>query len=109
MRREPGSPPETPEAVETVRRRLARWLSEREYDFEELRGALQISARELEQELRHVERSARGQGRRLRVTGPRCSACGFGFPGRARRHLHPPGRCPECREQRIEPPRFRVA
>ena len=93
---------------ETVRQRLVRWLSRYSYDFEQLRHALEVSARDLEDELRHVERSLRRQGRKLVVDGPTCRECGFGFPGRAARHLHPPGRCPRCRSQRIEPPKFRI-
>lgn len=98
-----------PEADETVRQRLVRWLSARDYGFDDLRLALELPAKALEDELRHVERSVRAQGRRLRVEPPRCRDCGFAFPGRARRHLHTPGRCPDCRSQRIEPPRFRIA
>jgi predicted Zn-ribbon and HTH transcriptional regulator len=97
------------EATETVRRRLVRWLEEREYGFEELRIALQIRRQDLERELRHVERSVRGRGLRLRVEPPRCRDCGFAFPGRTARHFHPPSRCPRCSGERIEPPRFRVA
>lgn len=99
---------ESAEATETVRRRLLRWLEDREVDFEELRVALQIGRRDLEEELRHVERSVRGRGMRLRVTPPRCRDCGFAFPGRTARHLHPPSRCPRCSGERIDPPRFRV-
>ena len=96
-------------AGETVRQRLMRWLERGEHDFEDLRVGLQISGRRLEEELRHVERTARGQGKHLKVTPPRCSDCGFDFPGRARKHLHVPGRCPKCHGERIEPPSFRVA
>lgn len=95
-------------ADETVRQRLTRWLAASEYSFEDLRFALEIPARELEEELRHVERSARRRGARLEVVAPRCRDCGFDFPGRLRKHLHPPSRCPRCRSQRIEPPRFRL-
>ncbi|MDX1648278.1 MAG: transcriptional regulator [Myxococcota bacterium] len=105
---DPTGPDELEAAEETSRRRLARWLAEGEHDFETLREALGVGARELERELRHVARSARREARRLRVTPPRCLACGFAFPGRAERHLHPPGRCPRCRGQRIAPPRFRL-
>jgi predicted Zn-ribbon and HTH transcriptional regulator len=98
-----------PEATTTVRQRLMRWLERDEHDFEELRSVLRLPARRLEEELRHVERSARGQGRRLRITPPRCLDCGFAFPGRGSRHLHAPGRCPRCKGERIEPPRFRLA
>ncbi|MGH0036877.1 MAG: transcriptional regulator [Myxococcota bacterium] len=101
-------PPEVEAETETVRRRLARWLAERDCDFEELRSALALSASRLESELRHVQRSARGAGGRLHVEPPRCRACGFAFPGRESRHLHPPGRCPRCRSQRIDPPVFRL-
>ena len=94
---------------ETPRQRLMRWLTESEYSFEDLRVALDIPARELEEELRHVERSARRQHMRLAVLPPKCRDCGFGFPGRLRKHLSPPTRCPKCRSHRIEPPRFRVA
>jgi predicted Zn-ribbon and HTH transcriptional regulator len=92
----------------TIRQRLSRSLAEAEYEFEALRLALDLSARELEEELRHVERSARRSGRRLHVEAPLCRECGFDFPGRAERHLHPPGRCPRCRSRRIAPPRFRI-
>jgi len=100
---------EAPEADETVRQRLVRWLAARESSFDDLRLALELPVKGLEAELRHVERSVRAQGRRLRVEPPTCRDCGFAFPGRARRHLHTPGRCPECRGHRIEPPRFRIA
>ena len=96
------------EAEETARQRIARWLVDREVDFEELRRALELPVRVLEAELRHVERSVRQQGRRLEARSPCCRDCGFAFPGRLRRHLHAPGRCPECRSHRIDPPRFRI-
>lgn len=97
-----------PDADETVRQRLVRWLAARDYTFDDLRLALEIGVRDLESELRHVERSVRAQGRRLVVEPPACRDCGFAFPGRSRRHLHPPGRCPRCRSHRIDPPRFRI-
>jgi predicted Zn-ribbon and HTH transcriptional regulator len=96
------------EAEETLRRRLLRWLGEAERDFESLRIALALSPRELDDELRHVERSLRRRGGRLRVKPPECRDCGYAFPGRSARHFHPPGRCPECRGQRITPPRLRI-
>lgn len=95
-------------ASDTVRQRLIRWLRRSEYSFEDLRRDLMLPARELESELRHVEKSARGQGMRLAVTPPVCRDCGFDFPGRTRKHFHPPSRCPKCRSQRVDPPSFRV-
>jgi hypothetical protein len=95
-------------ASETVRQRLTRWLTRSEYSFEDLRVGLGISARDLEVALRHVEKSARRHGTQLAVEPPKCRDCGFGFPGRLRKHLHSPSRCPKCKSHRIDPPRFRV-
>lgn len=104
----PRAPDDLEESHETARQRIARWLAEGELDFETLRDALGLGVRDLERELRHVERSLRRSGRRLAVVEPRCIACGYVFRGRAERHLHPPGRCPRCRSSRIAPPRFRI-
>ena len=92
---------------ETTRQRLTRWL-EQEYDFEVLREGLQLSARELEAELRHVARSVKQRGQRLIVVEPRCESCGFAFPGRSRKHYQSPSRCPECRGRHVAPARFRI-
>lgn len=97
------------EASETTRQQLTRWLASGEYDFDQLREVLQLSVRDLEEELRHVERSLRPQGRRLVISPPRCRDCGFAFPGRRSRHLHTPGRCPKCRGERIDPAQLRIA
>ncbi|MEE9155374.1 MAG: transcriptional regulator [Gemmatimonadota bacterium] len=96
-------------ANETVRQRVMRWLTKSEHSFEDLRLGLEISARELEEELRHVQKSARREGMGPAVVPPRCRDCGFGFPGRLKKHLHPLSCCPKCKSHRIEPPRFRVA
>jgi hypothetical protein len=92
----------------TRRQRLAALLRERELGFEELRVELQLSVRLLEDDLRHVERSARGANERLVVEPAQCRSCGFVFRERASHHLHTPSRCPRCRSERIEDPRFRI-
>jgi predicted Zn-ribbon and HTH transcriptional regulator len=95
-------------AKRTVRQQLRGLLLREEIDFETLRALLGLGVRALEDELRHVEKSARAEGERLVVTPPLCLACGFAFRDRASRHLHAPGRCPECRSERISPPAFRL-
>lgn len=92
----------------TRRQWIARFLSEREHGFEELRRLLEVPVRMLEDDLRHVERSTRGQSRRFVIVPPRCRECGFLFRGREARHLHPPSRCPRCHSEAIEDPRFRI-
>ena len=100
--------PDMERVEETLRQRLRRWLTQGERDFEELCETLQLTPRDLESALRHIERTVRRSGERLVIAGPRCHECDFDFPGRESRHLHPPSRCPRCRSERIEPPRFRV-
>ena len=93
---------------ETTRQALTRMLTQGEYDYEALRVALELSSRELEDELRHVKRSIRHAGGRLAVAPAQCLQCGFIFKSRANRHLHPPSRCPTCRSEHVAPPRFRI-
>jgi predicted Zn-ribbon and HTH transcriptional regulator len=93
---------------QTRRQELTELLSEREYSFEELRHELQAGVRELEDHLRHVERSLRREERRLLTTPPHCSACGFAFRGRAPKRFHTPSRCPLCKSERIFPARLHV-
>ncbi len=93
---------------QTRRQELTELLSQREYSFEELRHELQAGVRELEDHLRHVERSLRREERRLITTPPRCSACSFAFRERAPKRFHTPSRCPLCKSERIFPARLHV-
>lgn len=94
------------EAGATRRRSLMALLRAHTVSFEDLRRALLVAPRVLEDDLRHVERSARTAGLRLRVEPAQCRECGFAFPGR--RRLAPPGRCPSCRKERIEDARLHL-
>ena len=96
-------------ASETLRQRIEGLLRKDEYGFEELRRLLEVPARALEDDLRHVERSLRRSTPRMRIEPARCRDCGFVFRDRASRHLHAPGRCPQCRSERIADPRFSIA
>jgi len=107
-RRDPPVDPPGLGAARTRRQQLRALLLREELPFHVLRELLGIPVRLLEDELRHVERSARGAGERLVVSPARCLACGFAFDGRGSRHLHAPGRCPRCRSERIADPSFRI-
>jgi transcriptional regulator len=96
-------------ATRTARQQLRGLLRREALSFGTLRELLGLPVRRLEEELRHVERSARGQNERLVVEPARCLACGFLFRDREARHLHAPGRCPRCRSERIADPTFRLA
>jgi predicted Zn-ribbon and HTH transcriptional regulator len=56
---------------------------------------------EIDDDLRHLIRSARAAGHRVVVEPARCKSCGFTF-GEAK--LSKPGKCPACRSTwRFEP------
>jgi predicted Zn-ribbon and HTH transcriptional regulator len=89
----------------TRRQEIVDRLVEDEWEFDELRRNFGLTVKVLEEDLRHIERSVRAQGRRLVVSPAKCEACGFAFKSTA---FHPPGRCPSCRNRRISGPWFRV-
>lgn len=95
-------------ARRTVRQQLRGLLLREPLAYHTLRALLGLSVRMLEDELRHVERSARAAGERLLVEPARCRACDYEFRDRSSRHFHPPARCPQCRSERIEDPVFRI-
>ena len=83
----------------------------RELLLEEPRSALELSRRlflpekEVYPHLQHLAR-APGEGRRFRVIPAVCRKCGFTFTKRER--LTTPSRCPACRGQSIQRPRFAI-
>lgn len=97
-----------PAATETVRQRIVERLTQSELSFEQLRRELEVPARVLEDDLRHVERSLRRGSTRLRIAPARCLGCGFLFTDRAPRRFQAPSRCPRCRSERIAEPRFEI-
>ncbi|MDX1501197.1 MAG: transcriptional regulator [Thermoanaerobaculia bacterium] len=96
-------------ARRTRRQELLGLLESGEWSFDGLRRELGLGVAALESDLQHLERSLRGRGRRIRVEPAACHGCGFRFAGRAPRRFRAPGRCPECRSERIGGPWIRVA
>ena len=68
--------------------------------------AVRAPEKDVYRHLAHIEKTMAGQGRRLAFTPCTCQACGFIF--KQRRRLTRPGRCPRCRESRIDHPVFRI-
>jgi transcriptional regulator len=66
---------------------------------------LGLDRRDMEDDLRHMIRSARASGHEVIVEPARCKSCGFVFE---EDRLLKPGRCPACRESRIYEPLIRV-
>jgi predicted Zn-ribbon and HTH transcriptional regulator len=84
----------------TRRQELLATLQGGELGFEELRRLLELPVAVLEEDLRHLELSLRGAGRRLLVTPASCPQCGFTLRRRAGRFATP-SRCPRCRNERL--------
>ncbi len=77
------------------------WLSARQ-----LSSLVGISEKAVPGHLEHLRKSAEGAGDSLEIEPAVCSKCDYAFDDRAR--FTKPSRCPMCRGQRIEPPRFRI-
>jgi len=90
----------------TLREMMTSMLEEELLDARALSSALGIREKETYPHLAHIQRSLRAQGRRLYITPYHCRLCGFEFKNRTK--LHPPGRCPECKQGSIEPALFKV-
>jgi predicted Zn-ribbon and HTH transcriptional regulator len=89
----------------TRREEIAVLLEEGERGFDELRRELEIPVHVLEEDLRHIDLSVRAAGKRLVIDPARCLACGFIF---TKSKFHPPGRCPKCRNRRINGPEYSI-
>jgi predicted Zn-ribbon and HTH transcriptional regulator len=102
-------PPIAPRrANETVREALRRELLAAASPLTalELSGLVGVAHRQVDEHLEHLRRTQQHRDEALVVEPARCLACGFEF--RARDRLARPSRCPECRSERIDPPRFRI-
>lgn len=61
--------------------------------------------KDIEDDLRHLLKSVRHNGYRVRITPARCRHCGFAFHTDK---LHKPGKCPRCRGTWISAPLLHI-
>lgn len=87
------------------RRDLLTLLTVEPRSVSSLARALGSSRRDVEEDLRHVIRSARAAGHRVVVEPARCRACGFTFD---EGKLLKPGKCPACRGTRLYEAQIRI-
>jgi predicted Zn-ribbon and HTH transcriptional regulator len=87
-------------ANETVRAALREALRGHPRTALELSAAVGIPHKQIDDHLEHLRRS----GDALVVEPASCLACGFEFRDRSRTSR--PSRCPKCKSERIDPPRF---
>src|SRR4051812_41891393 len=91
----------------TIRQHIMDALRVTRYSAKDLAAFLGIPERQVEEHLLHVARSvAREAGARFVLEPAACEECGFIF--RQRTRVTRPGRCPDCRSERISAPLYRI-
>lgn len=71
----------------------------------DLSEKLGVKEKEIFEHLEHITRSLRPT-KRLVVESAQCKKCGFQFKKRNR--IKPPSRCPGCKSELIQRPRFSI-
>jgi transcriptional regulator len=66
---------------------------------------LGLDRRDMEDDLRHMIRSARASGHQVLIEPARCKSCGYRF---GEEKLSKPGKCPACRSTWVFEPLIRV-
>jgi len=92
--------------MQTVRKEMMTLLSQGHHSARGLSQILRIQEKEVYDHLSHIERSVLAQKRKLIIIPSECLSCGYVFDERKR--FTRPGRCPCCRGERIEDPRYEV-
>ncbi len=90
----------------TIRRNLIALLCEGEFSDRELSQRLGIREKEVSEHLEHIRHSALARKMKLKVIPARCLQCGYSFE--SRRRLNKPGRCPRCKGEHVEDPRYHI-
>jgi len=88
----------------TLRQTLALILSQRESSSHELAEELMLTTAEVESHLTHLKYTHKN---RLKMRPAKCGSCGYEFKKRGR--LDAPGRCPQCKAERVEGPWFSLS
>ncbi len=93
--------------METIRQRMITLLTEGEFSDRELSQRLGIREKEVVYHLEHIRQSAMARKMKLKVVPARCLQCGYSFE--SRRRLSKPGKCPRCKGEHVEDPRYHLA
>ena len=92
--------------MRTIRQRIIDLLRQEAMTALDISQAVRVAEKDVYRHLAHIEKTMAGQGRKLTFSPSTCLACGFTFTHR--RRLTRPGRCPQCRNTRINHPLFRI-
>lgn len=92
--------------MQTIRQQMIALLSEQVCSARDLSQMLSIEEKEVYSHLSHIARSVVSRRHRLVIIPSRCLACGYVFANRKR--FTRPGRCPRCKGERIEEPKYQI-
>jgi len=92
--------------MQTIRKKMITLLLQGDHSARGLSQILSIQEKEVYSHLSHVERSVLAQQRKLVIVPSECLTCGYVFDKRKR--FTRPGRCPRCKGERIQDPRYEV-
>ncbi len=95
-----------PEKKRTIREQMIQNLEAESMTVRDLSKALHISEKEVYSHLPSIEKSIRHQKKQIEITPYHCLGCGFEF--KERKTFKKPGKCPKCRQSRIEPAVFEI-
>ncbi len=90
--------------MSTIRQEILSLLSESEYGARDISKIIRISEKEVYTHLEHISRSLKSQKMKLKITPAVCLTCGFVFE--ARNRFSSPGRCPKCKGEHIQDPKY---
>jgi predicted Zn-ribbon and HTH transcriptional regulator len=93
-------------AMRTLRQQIIDLLCQQAMTALDISQAVRVPEKDVFVHLAHIEKTVAGQGQKLVLIPCTCLACGYTFTGR--RRLTRPGRCPRCRESRIDHPVFKI-
>ncbi len=90
----------------TIRKQIIELLEKQECDARMISQNLRIREKEVYEHMPHITRSAAAIKKKLQIIPAECNTCGYKF--KTRKKISKPGRCPACKKERIEPPRFKI-
>jgi predicted Zn-ribbon and HTH transcriptional regulator len=82
-------------------------LSQKEMSARELSQEVGIREKEVYEHLPHMARSVIPYKKKLYIIPSQCLGCSYVFANRTR--FSPPSRCPRCKSEHIENPRYRIS
>ena len=91
---------------QTIRQEIIRLLERDPMTAREISQAVGIMEKDVAHHLESIDKTVKQRKQKLHVSPFSCRDCGFEF--KSRRKLKKPGKCPACRDGRIEPAVFQI-